>query len=386
MAGQSKAKWLLIILAIFIAVTMMACGAKKKKPTVRIEPPDIYTDGGMQLLEQGRYEEADREFTWSLERNPKNARASIGMGLAKIYEGDSEAALDFLNKGCKYAKNDKERLFCKISRIRIYTLNKQDKKWFLETREAFSEAVKIDPQSSDAYYYMGLACRDSLNFDDAGKMFREVIAMNDTHVKDAERELEQVQNIQRAMATTKTGRKIALQDHISRADCAALIMEEMKLEKVLNRQAVTDVKEAAKAKKSDNKAAAYTAKDIADHPFRVHIEGVLRLGVAGLEKYPDGTFRPEEFLNRETYAVIMEDLMEKLTGNRELKKPFEGIESPFADVKTDLPGYGAVMVVTSRGIMEPKNKNNAEFAPLGPVSGAEALSGMRKLKEELKIY
>jgi len=386
LTGQSKTRWFLIILAIFIAVSMMACGAKKKKPTVKIEPPDIYTDGGMQLLERGRYEEADREFAWALKRNPKNARAAIGMGLAKIYQGDFDAASESLKAGCKYAKSNDEKLLCKVARIRIYTLNKQDKRWFLESKNAFAEAVKIDPQSSDAFYYMGLAYRDSLNFDEAGKMFGEVITINDTHVKEAQQELEQVQKIQRSMATTKTGRKIALVDRITRADCAALIMEEMKLEKVLNRQTAPDGKDTLKVKKSDKQAAAYTAKDIADHPFRVHIESVMRLGVAGLQKYPDGTFRPEEYLNRATYAVIMEDLIEKLTGNGELKKPFEGTESLFTDIKADQPGYHAIMVVTSRGIMEPKNKTSAEFAPLGPVSGAEALSGMRKLKEELKIY
>jgi hypothetical protein len=82
----------------------------------------------------------------------------------------------------------------------------------------------------------------------------------------------------------------------------------------------------------------------------------------------------------------MEDLMEKLGGAMELEKSFEGTESPFGDIKSDSPGYLAVMVVTSRGIMEPKNKDAMEFVPLGPVSGAEALSGMRKLKEELKLY
>ena len=386
MAGQSKAKWFLIILAVFIAVTMLACGARKKKTTVRIEPPDIYTDGGMKLLEQGRYEEADREFAWALKQNPKNARASIGMGLAKIHQGNPDAALDSLEAGCKYAKRNEDKLFCKVSRIRIYTLNKQDRGWFLETRSAFDEAVKINPQSSDAFYYMGLACKENLNFDEAGRMFREVVGINDTHVNEAQHELEQIQKIRRTMATTKTGRAIALKERISRADCAALIVEEMKLEKILNRQAAAEGKGVISAKKPGKNATANTAKDIADHPFRTHIESVLLLGIAGLEKYPDGTFRPEEYLNRETYAVIMADLMEKLTGNQELKKPFEGAESTFADVKTDLPGYSAVMMVTSRGIMEPKNKNSAEFVPLGAVSGADALSGMRKLKEELKIY
>ena len=379
----------LIILAIFVAVTMMACGAKKKKPTVKMEVPDVYTDAGMQLLDKGQYEDADREFAWALKKDPKNAKAGIARGLAKAYQGDFNEALDSLKTGCKYAKRDEDKLFCQVTRIRIYTIDKRDKRWFLETKEAFTNALKINPQSSDAYFYMGFAYKDSLNFDEAGNMFKEVAAINDKHVKEAEEQSAQIQKIQRAMAGTKTGRRIALVNRISRADCAALIMEEIKLEKVLNRQLTHD--EAAAAKdgrkgKTSDQVKAFTAKDISDNPLRVHIEGVLRLGVKGLGKYPDGTFRPDETVSRATFAVIMEDILEKLTGNEELEKPFQGTESPFPDVKPDHPYFEAVMVVTSRGIMEKKDAAREEFAPLAQVSGAEALSIVRKLKEDQKIF
>jgi hypothetical protein len=43
------------------------------------------------------------------------------------------------------------------------------------------------------------------------------------------------------------------------------------------------------------------------------------------------------------------------------------------------------MVVTSRGIMDVIDIRSAEFAPLAPVSGADALLIIRKIKEELKF-
>lgn len=387
MTVQGKyARWFMMILVVFVAVTLMSCGSKNKKPTVvKMEPPDLYTSDGMTLLENGLYDDADREFAWALGKNPKNARAAIGRSLAQIYQGNYDEALDYLKSGCKYAKQDEDKVFCQVTRIRIYTQDKRDKRWFLETKEAFDAAVKMDPRSSDAYYYMGFAYRDNLNFDEAGKMFQEVIAINDQHVKEAGIQTEQIQKIQRAMAATKTGRKIALADRITRADCAAIIMEEIKLEKILSRQdpnaaAVTDKTKDKKAEKG--KAA---AKDIAEHPFRVHIEEVLKLGIKGLAKYPDGSFRPEECVNRAAYAVIMEDLLERLSGNAELKKPFQATASPFSDVKSDYAYYEAVMVLTSRGIMEKKNGSTDMFAPLAPVSGAEAVLIARKLKEDLKI-
>mgnify|MGYP000847101597 CR=1 FL=1 len=392
MAVQAKcARWFMLMLVLLIAVTLMSCGSKNKKPTVvkppvvRVEPSDVYTDAGLQLLEKGQYDDADREFAWALTKNPKNARAAIGRSIARIYQGEYDEALDDLKSGCKYAKQNEDKVFCQVARIRIYTQDKRDKRWFLKAKEAFDAATKIDPQNSDAYFYMGFAFRDSLNFDEAGKMFREVIAINDRHVKEAGIQADRIQKIQGAMASTKTGRTIALADRITRADCAAIIVEEIKLEKILSRQDPNAAPVMDKAKDKKAEKGKTSAKDIAEHPFRVHIEEVLKLGIKGLTKYPDGSFRPEEGVNRAAYAVIMEDILERLTGNTELKKPFQGSPSPFPDVKADYPYYEAVMVVTSRGIMEKKNANEDAFAPLAPLSGAEALLIARKLKEDLKI-
>ena len=44
------------------------------------------------------------------------------------------------------------------------------------------------------------------------------------------------------------------------------------------------------------------------------------------------------------------------------------------------------MVATSRGIMQAKSVSTGEFAPLDSVSGVEALLGIKKFKEELKIF
>ena len=126
--------------------------------------------------------------------------------------------------------------------------------------------------------------------------------------------------------------------------------------------------------------------DISDHPLRADIEGVLEIGVRGLEPYPDGLYHPLEFINRATYAMMVEDILIKVTGDNALATKFIGQVSPFPDLRSDLPYFNAVMVLTSRGIMEAKEFTSGEFAPLKPVPGADALLVIRKFKEELKIY
>jgi hypothetical protein len=45
--------------------------------------------------------------------------------------------------------------------------------------------------------------------------------------------------------------------------------------------------------------------------------------------------------------------------------------------------FQAVMVVTSRGIMEAGNVLSGEFAPQNTVTGADALLAVRKIREAL---
>jgi hypothetical protein len=141
--------------------------------------------------------------------------------------------------------------------------------------------------------------------------------------------------------------------------------------------------------KDPEKAAAQpvkiTAKDIADHPLRTDIEGILKLGVRGLENSPDGNFHPADIVTRAAYAMMLEDILIKITGDNSLATKFIGSTSPFPDLRADLPYFNAIMTVTSRGIMEAKDLTTAEFLPLSPVAGVDALLIIRKFKDELKF-
>ena len=105
----------------------------------------------------------------------------------------------------------------------------------------------------------------------------------------------------------------------------------------------------------------------------------------GLENYPDSNFHPAELVTRAAYAMMLEDVLIKVTGDNALATRFIGSRSPFPDLRPDLPYFNAVMVVTSRSIMEVKDLTTGEFAPLKSVAGVDALLMIRKLKDELKF-
>ncbi len=91
-------------------------------------------------------------------------------------------------------------------------------------------------------------------------------------------------------------------------------------------------------------------------------------------------------INRAEFAMMIEDIMIKITGVEGLATRFIGSISPFPDLRSDLPYFNAVILCTTRGIMVAKDLRTGEFDAMGDVSGAEALLSLRILKTQLQQY
>jgi len=221
-------------------------------------------------------------------------------------------------------------------------------------------------------------------------MFKKVLDINDKYLVEADGEWKVVQKIQRAAPGSMIGKKIALVEEITRADLAALFIQELLLEKLYEKrtqkQFDTSFQAPAKKFEADRIVKADPASDIQSHVLRTDIETVLRLGVKGLEPSPDHKFFPNEKVSRAAYAMMIEDILIKVSGDTKLATKFIGSKSPFPDLRSDLPFFNAVMVTTSRGIMEAKDLTTGEFGPMGTVSGADALLIIRRVKDELRFF
>ena len=113
---------------------------------------------------------------------------------------------------------------------------------------------------------------------------------------------------------------------------------------------------------------------------------VLRLAVRGLEPAPDHKFFPNGKVTRAAYALMIEGILIRVNGDENLATSLFGARSPLRDPCNDLPYFNAVMVVTSREIMEAKDLTTGEFASMDTVSGADALLIIRKFKDELRFF
>jgi hypothetical protein len=404
-----------------VVLFLISCGHKARVAVSQLDTPGHHTFTGLKLLDQEKYADARREFEMATQLDAKYSKAYTGMALVNIYTGKFNAASDNLDLGFKNARDADEKLFVNVGKIRYYTLSKSDQKWLELAKNQFDEAVVTDPQHSAAYYFMGLAYKDALEFSLAGQMFAKVIQLKTDHMADADAQLKFIQKVQLVMPATEAGKKIALVECITRADAAALFMEELKIKDLYKKpepkvsdtplkdtekvsteiketgKVFIEVKDAEKVSKEVKETeivptdapppapVKWLAKDIADHPLKTDIEGILETGVRGLENDPKGNFNPGEVLSRGEYAMMLEDILIKLTGEKDLAARYVSSRSLFPDVPSDMPYFNAIIAVTSRGIMEAKNSKTGEFAPLKPVTGVDALLIIRKLKKELKL-
>jgi hypothetical protein len=125
------------------------------------------------------------------------------------------------------------------------------------------------------------------------------------------------------------------------------------------------------------------ATDIDDHVLKADIQAVIEIGIKGLQPFPDHTYRPDQMVNRAEFAMMVEDILIKITGSDGLATQFIGSKSPFPDLRSDLPYFNAVMTCTTRGIMTAKDIRTGEFDSMGLISGADALLSIRALKSQL---
>lgn len=396
-AGIAAAPLLKTVAAMTAGLLLLSCGTKMQQRLTRLDTPEHHVFVGTVLLQQEKFADAGREFDLALQADSQSAKAHAGMGLVKAYHGDFNGGMGAIKKAESLARDDEEKINALVGMIRVNHLSHTtclrigaectaNDPWFLSSRQAFDQVLKINPRTASAYYYMGESYVAVLELEQAGRMFHAALDMGGDYAVEAAQQWKLLQKIRKAMPETVTGRKIALQERVTRADMALLLMEELKLDTLYALRVPGGVFSPGQGgeKGEDRNGSAATAKDIVRHARKTAIEGFLMTGTRGLDLYPDGAFRPDDPLNRASYARIAADILSKVLGGPYLETRFAGRRSPFSDVPADSPCFPAVMLMTSRGIMEVQDATAGIFNPLGPISGTDALLGLRRIRDELK--
>lgn len=376
---------LFIIIGLFLGLLIVGCGPKPITRESILDTPDNHYSQGLRELEAGQLDAAAAEFQRATALDPDYPGGYIGMGLVLAERGDFRAALESVNKGI-----DKDNQFIDgpITKGRIFVMQKEDDRWLDRAVDQYERALKIDPESEKAIFYMGIAYKEAYEFGEAANAFSKVIALKGNFAAKANSEWELIQKIQRAAPGTKVGASIALIPEIDRADLAVLFIEELKLLEVLkkNQPQVYDTRfrppDDAREMQTSRTEQMAAATDIEDHWAKNWIEDVIKAGA--IDVLPDHTFRPDEKITRANYAMFLQNILVAISGDPSIATQYIGTTSRFPDVNSTHFAYNAICLAVDRGIMKADTITGA-FGMSRPVSGADALLIIRELQNALRM-
>ena len=403
---KKKPLYLLLALAGILAA-LAGCAGPQVKSTSPQDNPEHHYLVGMNALENGNLALAQEKFDRALYLEEDFSKGHAGLAIVSaerakaqndpaVRQLDTDRAFDNLKKARKFAEQPEESFDLAAAKIRVLTQIK-NKGWLDDAQETFRAAsqLKVDERRLTYYqgteslsYFMGIAYLEGLEFQKSRDSFAEVLNLKREgkwHEK-ADRYWKKTDRIVRAMAGVTVGdvgKRIAIKDAVTRADLAALLIDEMKLEQLLAGR-LPVASQLAKMKPE------FVPADLNSSPFREEVLTLLKWKVRGMEpKFDEGSqaylFKPADSVSRGEMALIMEDVLIKLTGDDKLASAYYGQEkSPFPDVRPTAQYYNAVMNMTTRGIIE--GELSGEFRPADAVTGADALLAVRMLNQRKNIY
>jgi tetratricopeptide (TPR) repeat protein len=396
-----------ILIGLFLLLLTSGCATQAVKCSSPEDNKEHHYVQGMEALEKEQFEGALSKFERSAFCDEKYSPAYSGMAIANagiaLKQKDPEykktkynTALRQLDLAESLINTSEEKFTFYIAKIRVLTVT-QGSSWLDKVIFVYNVGRKMDISENRLNYYqgkeaidyfMGIAYFKGLEFSKASDAFKAVLDSKREgkwHAK-ADAMWKRLDKVVRAMAgitVGDVGKKIAMKDDINRGDLAALLIDELKLDKLFAGR--IPVKSELKKMEAE-----FTPADILNHHFKDEIMTILKWKVRGLEPIYDTTtkaslFKPDEPLKRAEMALILEDVLIKLTGKDNLATAYFGNDkSPFPDIRPTSPIYNAVMNMTTRNIME--GDLSGEFRPDEPVTGADALLAIRVLKQTINIY
>jgi tetratricopeptide (TPR) repeat protein len=373
----------LLILAAGLIIS--GCGPKPIQKESILDTPENHYNQGLRELKVNNLANAAEEFERATALNPDYAGGYVGMGLVEAEKKNFKEALEWVDKGL--GKND-QFIDGFIAKGRILAKQRKGDDWLKDAVKQFDKALKINPNSAKALFYLGLTYKEAYEFGEAVTTFSKVVELKGDYAKEANAEWELVQKIQRAAPGTKIGAKIALIDEIDRADLAVLFVEELKLLEILEKKQpkVYDTSfrppEDPTAMKTMTKTEMEPATDIANHWAKNWIEDVIKAGA--MDVFPDHTFRPDDKITRGNYAIFLQNILIVVTGDQKLATKYIGTPSRFPDVNGSHYAYNAICLAVDRGFMKADPMDGA-FGISKTVSGADALLVLRDFQNALRI-
>ena len=397
-------KQMALIVVLGLVWLVGGCAPKRVAPISAEDNPAHHYLMGMELIDKGDLTEASTRFERAVKLEPDYAPALAGKALVAALRTSAEKdkehqsvelkrALDLLDDAEDEADGDSQEFVVRVTGIRVF-MNAKPKKWVKKAEKKYKKAMKLSKVKTDelpyyrtrdaADYFMGVAYFKALRFRDSEAALGNVLSASPGRWHEPANKLfKRVQKITRASANftlTDVAKRIAIKDGVDRADVAALLVDEIHLDRFLAGRIPVPQK---KTKES------FVPADITNNLFKPEILIVLKWGLRGLEPIYDKTskaylFYPQKPITRKELAFILEDLLIKIVGDNTLATKYIGQKtSPYPDVPPTYSHFNSVTNAVSRGLMEPDL--SGAFRPDDQVDGAELLLAVLRLRNVMNV-
>jgi tetratricopeptide (TPR) repeat protein len=403
---MKKRVLLALMSAVCVSIGLWSCATK---PVARCTAPGDTAEHhyvrGMEALAKDDLSAAQVGLERSFYCDPEYAPGYAGLAIVYAHKAahgqdavsgkaDREKSLELIRKADRLGRTEEDTFRMYLAIIRVNTVM-GGKGWLANAERAYGRADGMPVKEQGLIYYqgvesldyfMGLAYLKAREFQKARDSFARVLnaKKQGKWFGPADAAWKKTDKIVRAAAGPTIGdigKKIALQDCVTRADLSVLLVDGLKIDSLFGRAQAAPTGPAPEGRE-------VLPADIGGSPFKGEIQTVLKWRVRGLQPTYDTAsasylFKPGHYVKRGEMALLLEDLIIRNTGHEKLASEYLGQEkSPFADVQPTSPFYNAVMTVTTRGIME--GTMTGRFQVDDPVSGAEAVLAVRALQQSMK--
>ncbi len=363
-------KRLLIILPVLFIVMLTACGPDRKQESIMDTPGSHYREG-MKYISAEEWEKAFNEFNLAKSLDPDYAPAYEGMAYSYLGEGKLDSALKYAEES---TSRDGKYWQGYIAEGKVFVAMNRHKK----ALKSFTRAHKLNESSEITKRNVGYAYYRLGEYEDAREWYTAAL-----NIKADDGEtiayINEMNEIQVAVAGMgKAARRIALNPTITRADVAALFIDELSVEDLFKDEKNNGfVEYGAGDKPSRTVEIPDVESDFWAYSF---VSKVVENGIIDL--FPDGKFYPDKNVTKADYALFISRVLIKVSDDPALATQYIGTPSPFKDVPASHFAFNAIMICTSRGILE--TDISGEFGINETVPGRKAVMAIKKMKQFFK--
>lgn len=353
----------IITLCLLLMIAACSRKAQRQTPFDPVAADSAYRQG-LALLEREDHQNAAIAFRRALRANPNHAEALAGLAYLSALRGEGEKAVETVEKAAAKKGRSAD---VQLMRGKIYLLVKPNR-WEQKAVDAFDAVLTAEPNNQEARFFKAEVYFQKGDYNQAADGFGAV--REGRFAATARERLRFISALMAALPRTADGERLLRKETLTRADLAVLLIHELQLDRLIMRRNPNP------AGKAFNSSDTTPIADIAGLQEEEEIKKVVGLGIMSI--FPDRHFHPNEPVSRMEAALIFQQALILITGDRSLDTAYLNSGKRLVDVKPSHYAYNAVCLVIERGIMSTVDKE--VFAPLRPLSGIEALTAVRKLE------